>query len=54
MPHAGEGHGHAVLVACLDALLILDAAARLDDEPQARRMGEVDGVAEWKERIAGL
>ena len=36
VPHAGEDHGHAVLVGRGDHFLVLDRAARLDDRPGTR------------------
>jgi len=39
MPHAGENHGHAMLVGRGDHFFVLNRAARLDDRlgPRFRR-----------------
>ena len=53
MPHAGEDHGQAVLVAGGDGFGIADRAARLDDSADAGAGRFVHVVAKWEERIGG-
>src|SRR5690554_3023356 len=51
MAHAGEHHGHAVLVGGGDHFRIAHGTAGLDYRADAGRMSLVDTVAERKERI---
>ena len=49
--HAGEGHGHAVLIAALDDQIVADGAAGLGDVGNAGLLGALDVVAEGEEGI---
>src|SRR6266850_5196536 len=53
VPHAGEYHGHTVLIGGRDDLRIALAAARLNHGADAVSGGHVEVVAERKERIRG-
>src|SRR6266850_1370440 len=53
VPHAGEYHGHSVLIGGRDDLRIALAAARLNHGADAVSGGHVEVVAERKERIRG-
>ena len=50
---AGEDHGHAVLVAGGDGLVVAPRAAGLDDRGDARGGGDVGAVAEREEGVGG-
>ena len=49
--HAGEGHGHTVLITALDDQIVADGAAGLGDILDARLLGALDVVAEGEEGI---
>ena len=53
MPHAGEQHREAVLVAGGDGLGVAHRSARLGDGGNARFGGRVDVVAEREEGVGG-
>ena len=52
MPDSGKGHRDAELIARRDAVLILDASARLNDRANSRFVRGLDRVAKRKERVA--
>lgn len=49
--HAGHYHAHAVCVAEVDAVLVLDGASRLYHRTNACFMGDGYAVGEWEEGI---
>ena len=49
--HAGEGHGHTVLVAGLDNQIVTDRSAGLGDVAHAALLGALDVVTEREEGI---
>src|SRR6185312_10462451 len=53
MTHAGEHHGHAVLIGGHDDLRIADGSAGLDHGFDTVFGGDVDPVAKWEVGIRG-
>src|SRR5512143_125421 len=51
MPHAGEDHGHAVLVGGFDDLVVAHRAAGLHYRADAALRGGIDAVAKRKVRV---
>src|SRR4051794_13190582 len=52
VPDSGKGHRHTMLIAGIDAVLILDAATRLNNRRDASLKSRVNGIAKRKKRIA--
>ena len=50
--HAGEGHGHAVLVALGDDQIVTDGAAGLCNVADAALLGALDVIGEGEESVA--
>ena len=48
---AGEEHGHAVLVGCVDRLLVAHRAAWLDHDGNTDLGRSIDAVPEWEEGV---
>ena len=49
--YAGEGHCDAVLIACLDNIIISDRATRLSDILNTASVSSLYIIAEWEECI---
>ncbi len=50
---AGDEHGHIGFVAIIDAVLILDRSARMDDGGDAGLMCDLNTIRERKESFGG-
>ena len=53
MSNACKDHGNAVLVGCIDGILVADGASWLDDGLDASLGNLLDIVGKWEEGIRG-
>ncbi len=51
MAHAGENHGHAVLISCGDHLGITHGATGLDYRADTCFSRRINAITEWEEGI---
>lgn len=53
MAHAGEHHAHALGIAVVNAVLVLDRTSRLYHGANACFMGDGYAIREWEEGVGG-